>query len=96
MAECLEDCTVFKNGHLELLNELTREMAVWEKDEKARFGAALMWDHPDSIETVMDVAKNLDRYILDDRIEKLGSSRASGAGKARNTDRQENRAVSGP
>lgn len=68
LAECLEDCTVFKNGHLELLNELTREMAVWEKDEKERFGAALMWDHPDSIETVMDVAKNLDRYILDDRI----------------------------
>ena len=57
LAECLEDCTVFKNGHLELLNELTREMAVWEKDEKERFGAALMWDHPDSIETVMDVAK---------------------------------------
>ena len=41
---------------------------MWEKDEKERFGAALMWDHPDSIETVMDVAKNLDRYILDDRM----------------------------
>ena len=57
LAECLEECAVFKDGHLELLNELTREMAVWEKDEKARFGAALMWDHPDTIETVMDVTK---------------------------------------
>ena len=74
LAECLEDCTVFKNGHLELLNELTREMAVWEKDEKERFGAALMWDHPDSIETVMDVAKNLDRYILDDRMKNWGAA----------------------
>ena len=68
LAECLEDCTVFANGHIELLNELAREMVVWGKDEKARFGAALMWDHPDTIETVMDVAGNLDRYILDDRI----------------------------
>ena len=35
LAECLEDCTVFANGHIELLNELAREMVVWGKDEKA-------------------------------------------------------------
>ena len=35
LAECLEDCTVFVDGHMELLNELAREMVVWENDEKA-------------------------------------------------------------
>ena len=68
LAGCLEDCTVFADGHMSLFNELARDMVVWEKDEKARFGAALIWNHPDTIETVMDVAKHLDQYILDDRM----------------------------
>ncbi|MCD7994404.1 MAG: hypothetical protein LUK37_22525 [Clostridia bacterium] len=63
LAGCLEDCTAFEDGHMELLNELARDMVVWENDERARFGAVLLWDHPDTIETVMDVARHLDGYF---------------------------------
>lgn len=66
--EGLEDCMVFEGGHMEQLNELARDMAMWEKDERARFDAALMWEHPDTIETVMEVARHLECYILDDRM----------------------------
>lgn len=68
LAECVEDCTVFKDGHMEQFNELARLINTWEEEERVRFDAALQMDHPDTIEEVMDIANNLDRYILNTRM----------------------------
>lgn len=68
LSDCLGDCLVFEDGHMALFNELDGLMDVWDEGEKARFTAALRLDHPDTIETVMDVVRHLERYVLDCRI----------------------------